>query len=213
MNLVEMNTAADNAKIAEDYKNGILQDADWEAKAASMLSIMDSAGAEGRMVKTFPTDAAKWKNQQGMTLKEFLEKKGYTVSEHYQFDYMKMIFVGYSLSELKRLEEEIEVCSKKWSYNKYMLVSSNGVVGDSLEKAKADQLEPLYEKLRKLHDKIDAENSKKESERLAHKEIMQICKEENAYADVDNESEDNHQFVIFIIAVLAALAGVFLMFN
>lgn len=157
MNLVEMNTAATNAKIAEDYKNGILQDADWEARAAEMLSAMDSAGTEGRMTKKFPADAAKWKNQQGMTLKEFLEKKGYTVSEHYSFNLM-MMFVGYGHSGLKLLEEDIEVCSNKWSYDKYTFVSSNGTVGHSLEKAQAEKLEPLYEKLRKLQGEIESED-------------------------------------------------------
>ena len=209
MNLVEMNTATTNAKIAEDYKNGILQDADWEARAAEMLSAMDSAGAEGRMTKRFPADAAKWKNQQGMTLKEFLEKKGYTVSEHYHFNYMRMMFVGYGHSELKRLEEEIKVYSNKWSYDKYTFVSSNGEVGYSFEEAKAEKLEPLYEKLRKLQGEIYTENAKKEAERLAYEEQVRIRKEENA----KKEADENHQFVIFAIVVLTVLAGVFLMFN
>lgn len=201
MNLVEMNTASVNNKIAEEYQNGILQDGAWDIKAAEILSAMDSASENGRKTEVFPSGSAKWKNQQGMSLKEFLEKKGYTVSEHYRFNYMRMMFVGFGKTELKRLEEMIQIYSNKYSYDGYTMVSSSGVVGTSLEEAKSEKLEPLYKELQELqkdNSKTIKDNTKKNIP----------SNEENC---VDND--DNSQFILFVIVVLAILAGVFLMFN
>lgn len=86
MDLVKMNTAADNAKIAEDFKNFVLSDEEWDDEAYGLLCHMDMLSKGGITSYQAMADRLVWKNQQGITLKEFLEKKGYTVSKHFEYN-------------------------------------------------------------------------------------------------------------------------------
>lgn len=242
MNLVQANTAATNCKIAEDKKNGILQDNVWEEKVKSILDKMDSASLEGFTYETFEPGSLGWKNQQGVSIKDFLEKKGYTVSVEYYyynpFSYYSHVYdiddegekdiFGMSTTPFAIQYARKELAFRKDSskYKSQILVTVDGRVGATLEQVMEEESEYYTKSLQKaIQDEIDSklkkQLEKEEKEKKKAEEALKQDQERDRIraeraklrAESEKASEENHNIVIFVIGVVVAVVGIFLMFK
>lgn len=243
MNLVQANTATTNCKIAEDKKNGILQNSVWDEKVKSILDKLDNASLEGFTYETFQPGSIDWKNQQGVTIQDFLEKKGYTVSLDYYYDNPFSSFTyRYDLDVNEDEKDEYGICIVPFSiryarkelafrrdetnYRSRVIVTCDGRVGLTLEQAMAADIEYYNKRLQDaIQDDIDskrkAELEKEEKEKKKAEEALKQDQERDRIraeraklrAESEKASEENHNMVIFVIGVVVAVIGVLLMFN
>lgn len=218
MNLVTLNTAEQNEKIAADFRNNILPDDQWEIQTAVLLNLMDAVAANGHSAHFVDPGELVWKNQQGVSILEFLQKKGYTCSIQYDTDEHRT--VGYftrwrryhgAAETVKELNEVIRRMSKESGYNKRVKISTNGSVGVTLDEAMMNTLNPLKHLLRDC----EAEVARDKAQKLAAYE-KQKAEAEALRAKLEKqraEIEDTKNQIFFFIGAIVAIVGVFLMFK
>lgn len=214
MDIVKMNTAAANAKIAEDFKNFILSDEEWDVEAYKLLYHMDTLSKGG--ITCYKANAGRlvWKNQQGISLKEFLEKKGYTVSNHFEYQYVEDMFIRYVYSydtTMKRLERMLNDAKRATNYSEYTMISSIGEIGTSLEYEMMRVISPIERDIAEHQKYLEKKFAEEQEKQRKQKEEFDARMKERE--KLRQEMDDNKQQLIFWIATLVVIGVSFLMFN
>lgn len=200
MNYIEQSTAKQNLKKAEMVRNKICDYASFEARLNSILDSLNAAAAKGKTKMAVNSVDLEWKNEQGVSVKQAIENKGYFFTEHWKANYFSIHSAGdyTSYSEVDYCsavaEKQLSAAWDPENYDMITLITMDGAEGDTLEKVMEYH---IAEKQKELNE---ARARFKELMKEVTKE-MEENKNRNSHTPIDSSMSGAEIFVFTLFAL------------